>query len=295
MKLRSVLKIATYLFAILPFFSSSNSSNCTYAGSINLGQAANFVVLGLENGTVIINSATSITGDVGYSDGVVSNTNQKVDSFVGTAYVHSGATFNHTMATYDPSGGIQTGPGVVDDLLDQANADALAASAAAAALGPPTHVLGELGDNDNVVVNSVGTMNIVSLTSLDYKEDVFEISGGPNDFFFINVSGNFEMDNSQIVLSGVAPSHVLWNFPNASTIDINKEGNVFRGTILAPVGSVEYHNPATFEGAIIAKDIDLHSDFNITHVGFVPEPSSLVLVIFGVATSLGLRQRCIRS
>src|SRR5438046_8567249 len=36
----------------------------------SLGEAANFVVLGLANGDVSINSATSITGNVGYSAGV---------------------------------------------------------------------------------------------------------------------------------------------------------------------------------------------------------------------------------
>ncbi len=268
------------------------------AASISLGQAADFVILGLENGTVTINSATSIIGNVGYSAGVVSTTNQKVDTFTGTVFVHSTATFSYTAATFVPSGGFMYGPGAVDTKLNQANIDALSASSMAAALAP-THVLPPLGDNDNVVINSLGAVNVVSLPSLDYKEDVMELVSRPGftDTFIINVAGNFEMDASEIKLTGLSPGNVLFNFPNASTIDINKAENIFRGTILAPVGDVEYHNPATFTGAIIAKYIDVHSDFNISNdpfipppIGNIPEPATWVLVAMGILGALTRRQ-----
>jgi choice-of-anchor A domain-containing protein len=248
-----------------------------------LGEASNFAVLGLEGGSVIINSATSITGDVGYGINVTSKTNQKVDSFDGTAYVHSTATFNYTPATFTPTGGIITG-GAADALLEQATADALAASTKLAAY-TPTVTLGALGDNDSLVLNSTGDMNIFSLTSLDYKEDVLELVGrtGFDDYFVFNIDGSFDFSNSEIKLTGVSADHVIFNFLNASNIKVNKAGTSFAGTILAPLGSVDYHNPASFTGSIIAQNINLHSDFNITNPPqTVPEPSTLLLLMAGL-------------
>jgi choice-of-anchor A domain-containing protein len=242
--------------------------------SINLGAAGNFGILGLNNGTVTINSATSITGDVGYSNGVVSNTNQKVDSFNGTVYVHSGATFNYTPATFNPSGGFVIG-GAADGLLNQANSDALSASSTYFGLGV-TQTLGAINDT-SVLVNSTGAVNVISISSINLNSDHFTINSraGFNDLFIFNVTGSF--DWSQSIADGTAlPGNILWNFPNASSINVNKQATVFEGTILAPTGSVIYHNPATFTGSIVALNIDLHSDFNMSQPP-VPADSSTPL------------------
>src|SRR6185503_445428 len=120
------------------------------ADPVNLGAAGYFAILGLadhnctgcQDASITINSATTINGNVGYGAGTTSGTNQKVGTFNGTALVSSTAAFTDTSATFQPTGGILTGsavPGIggfptVDALLNQANADALAASTAAAAL-----------------------------------------------------------------------------------------------------------------------------------------------------------------
>lgn len=268
-------------FALLLMLGATGHAHASTLAS--LGAADQFGILGLENGTVIINSATSIVGDVGYSAGVVSTTNQKVDLFDGTAYVSSTANFSYTAATFVPTGGIQTGP-AVDQLLAQANADALAAAAHFASLAA-THSLGALGDNDDRTVTSVGDVNVVSLTSLNYKSDTLTLVGRPghDDIFIFNVAGNFNFSQSTIELHDVLAYNVIFNFLNPASISINKDSSVFNGVILAPTGSVDYHNPATFDGAIIAKDINLHSDFNLTHT-VIPEPSSLALLALGALT-----------
>jgi choice-of-anchor A domain-containing protein len=267
--------VRAFGFLVLVNALSASLVRPAFCGPVDLGAAGDFAVLGLQNGTVIINSATSLVGNVGYCWNQVSTTNQKVDFFTGAAYVHSTATFNHTPATFAPSAGIHFGSSeaTVDPYLDQAHTDALAASAAATVL-PPTHVLGVLGDNDSRTVNSTGPVNVVSISSLDYNSDHLDFVTRPGfeDFFIVNVSGDFAFSQSQINLVGVGPGHVLFNFPNASNIDINKSSTIFFGTILAPLGDLTYHNPATFEGAIIALHINLHSDFNLSHVPFGEGP-----------------------
>lgn len=105
------------------------------------------------------------------------------------------------------------------------------------------------------------------------------LCGDASDYFLINVTGDFQFSQSVIQLaSGVTASHVLWNFPSTTAytrnILINKSTTVWTGTILAPNlpkgVSVEYHNPAEFNGAIIANNVTVHSDFNLNTVPFQP-------------------------
>jgi len=169
------------------------------AVTFDLGVAGGFTVLGLNNGDITINSATSILGDVGYSQGVTSTTNQKVDTFTGTARVHTGVnSFVPTVATFQPSGGIVSDP-ANDTLLNQANSDAAAAAAAISVL-TPTANLGNLGDNDSFGV----TAGVYTIGSLDFKEDTITLTGNGNDAFIFNVSGSFDFSNSQILLQGGA-------------------------------------------------------------------------------------------
>mgnify|MGYP003657756123 CR=1 FL=1 len=265
---RERLKLVTLAGALLAFSAGSA------AAAPFLGSANDFVVLGLNNGSVIINSATSIEGDVGYSSGVTSGTNQKIDSFVGSAFVHSNVNdFTYTAATYAPTGGIHPVPPIppgsdasVDAKLDQANADVAQAIIDIGTLAIGLS-LGAIDDDDNPTVNAMNGLdetNVVSISSLNVKEDTFTIKGDAGDVFVFIVSGNWDWASSEIVLDGVDLDNVLFYFSGASSVKFSKEETVFAGTIFAPIGSVEYHNPATFTGRIIAQDIDLHSDFNIS-------------------------------
>lgn len=246
-------------------------ANCNNTQSC-LGEAANYGILVLENGNLIINSATNISGDVGYSANVTSLDNKKAGNdgpFDGTAYVHSNInSFAYDNGNFLPSGGVVQNNPTEDARLDQANADALAAATFYSNFSPDI-VLGNLQDNDNQTINRVGNLTVVEIASLDYKEDVLELVGqaGQNDAFIINVLGDFDFSGSEIRLTNVLPEQVVFNFPNASNILLNKASNIFNGTILAPTAVIEYHNPAIFNGAIIGSNINLHSDFNLHHYG----------------------------
>ena len=298
---------ATVLAAVTVCFTLS----ATPAHAAILSPADQFVILGIggtsaaSRGDVSINSATSIIGNVGYNQFTTSLTNQKVNLFTGTAYVHSevapggvtGANWDYAAATYAPSGGIQYGSAnaAVDTLLTDARTAALAASTFYGGL-PATQTLPALNDASLNIVSDQ-SVNVINIPSINVNSDTITLTGRPGftDTFIIRTTGSFDISQSTISLVNTDAAHVLWYFPTAgSHILLNKDSTVFNGTILAPFTTnsepVEYHNPATFNGAIIARDIDVHSDFNINHVPFVPEPSSLAAVAMGLC-ALATRRR----
>lgn len=227
-----------------------------------------FGLLGLQNGTFTINSGRNLIANVGYSKGVTSNTNQKIDNFTGTSYVHSQvSSFVYAAATYQPTGGIIRNTSAADSILDQANQNAISASALYASFTPNV-VMGNVTTNQTITGVAMNT--VVRMASMNYNSNVLNLVGtvGGDDGFIINVTGNFDFSQSEIRLTNIRPERVIFNFPNASAITINKASNIFNGTVLAPIGSVIYHNPAVFNGAIIAKNIAVHSDFNLTQKSF---------------------------
>ena len=107
---------------------------------------------------------------------------------------------------------------------------------------------------------------------MNYKEDSIELVSrdGFDDYFIFNVNDSFNFAASKIILTGTTADHVLFNFLGGSNCDvaIKKSESEFYGTILAPYATVEYHNPATFVGAIIGLNLNLHSDFNLIYKPF---------------------------
>jgi hypothetical protein len=275
----------------------------------SLGEAANFVVLGLANGDVSINSATSITGNVGYSAGVNVSQAQKVDTFTGAAVVSSTATNpgNFNSSTFVPSLGFQCASAAncptytsfsvnsnVDTHLNQANIDALAAASAYAALGAAAdQSLSGLTSDQSFTASGPDDVYTIAINGdINYNSNVLTLNGraGHNDAFVIDVTGNMGWSQSQIVLNNVTPDHVIFNFTTSgATVDVNKATTVFSGVILDPTGSVVYNNPATFTGELIAKNITLHSDFNIKQFQ-APAPGTATLLLLGL-TLITFRRR----
>ncbi len=260
--------------------------------NLSVGSASGFGLLGLDNGNVSINLSTQLVGDVGYSNGVDSVINQKAENFAGSALVHSGATFSYEASNFLPSGGIQSGAGI-DSRLNQANADILRLAGNLSGLGA-TQSGGFLADDDSRIFVSNAALNVIDVTGVSYNSDTLTLQSrtGLSDTFVIRVSGNFTFSQSEVILDGITAENVIFYFPNASSILVNKDASDFHGTILAPTGSVVYHNAAQFSGAIIAKNIDVHSAFNLEQVTFVvPEPSAALLGLAGLGLVLFRRKR----
>jgi hypothetical protein len=289
------------------------------ADPITLGTTSDFVLLALNNGYLSINSATSISGNVGASSSVDIASAQKVDTFIGSTYLYSGSTttdFTGTYAdaTFNPTGGIHSGNtsgcpadplfscdgASVNNKLNQANADAAALQAQLAGLSYAS--LGAVTDSLNLT-SGPGGLNAFDASLWNYNADTLTLHGDASSWFVFRINGTSNnWAHAQTILDGVLANHVLFYFTGdtslgADVVDIYKDDNVFSGTIFAPFGGVDYHNPATFNGRIIAESITVHSDFNITAVPTrditeIPEPASIVLLGSGLAA---LARRRLRS
>jgi hypothetical protein len=153
--------------------------------------------------------------------------------------------------------------------MAQSAADAVAASAAYAAL-PPTQVMGNL--NNDMSITGTGGVNVVKVNSINYGTgDVLTLAGGPNDVFVINVAGNFRFQSGALQLQGVTPDRVIFNVPTAgNNVTISGENSVFRGTILAPNRTVDDTRTGNFTGSIIARNVNVTGGDQLHEMSFTP-------------------------
>jgi hypothetical protein len=217
--------------------SGFDSSGTAAAGMVVLGTAKNYAVLGLPN-TQINNSLVTITGNEGVSQGGTL-TNMAPSSIKGNVYEYASGQYSGPGVI---TGSVNVNPG----LLAQNDADALAASAAAAGLAP-TQTFGNI--NVGTTVTGNGGLNVIQINGSITKSLI--LNGGPNDVFIVNVTGTVSLGGSDVLglAGGVAASHVLYNFVGNSGTIATHVGNVLYGTLLAPKYS--FNLDGAFIGEII--------------------------------------------
>jgi choice-of-anchor A domain-containing protein len=229
----------------------------TPATLTGLGTAGQFAIFDINGGQFSI-TGSSIAGNVGIGPNTSGNFNKTTVTGVVDIAHTADAHLNN------PNGKVSATGGIVTESLAQAQSDAKAASKADAAQAP-TQTFGNRTASLTLIGN--GGTNVIGMTSLDFAKKTLTLVGGANDVFVFNVTHDFTFDHSQIVLTGgVTANHVLFNFTKASTIDITDSSTVV-GTFLAPKGSVELDN-SSFQGELIAKNLVVHSDQNLTAAAF---------------------------
>lgn len=102
------------------------------------------------------------------------------------------------------------------------------------------------------------------------------IQGSPSTFVLINVLGqSVELRNLTVSLSGgVTPNHVLFNYPQATTLSL--AGVAFQGTLLAPLAAVSISS-GMIQGQLVAASVTGNGNFDMNpYVGCLPVPPGSV-------------------
>jgi hypothetical protein len=123
----------------------------------------------------------------------------------------------------------------------------------------PTQTFSSLTSTQTIVGN--GGQNVIDVTNNVHLSggNTFTISGGPSDTFVFNIgNGGLQLDGgSNIVLSGVKPSQVVFYFPGSASWEVQTSGNAnTAGTFLAPYGGIQInggvHNSDFISGTTLS-------------------------------------------
>jgi len=203
-----------------------------------------------------MSGSSSVRGTVA-NTGVANagNVNMSGSSLIsGVLSLNTAGRLNKS-GTSTVAGGVQQNT-VTDGVLDQAVADALAASQSAAnlpaTLTSPTSVTISSPSQNKTITGGMGT-NVLNITNLAISNGTLTLSAPHGGSFIINVSGSFALSGaSRIVLAGgITPADVLYNFVGSGGSIAMSGGASVAGILLAPRRGVSLSN-STVTGEVIS-------------------------------------------
>jgi hypothetical protein len=277
-------------------------ANEARATSVTLGTAAGYGILTGANETTVIGGAFRMTGNLGLGTGYdvkITGTNSQT----GTTYYDgagSGGGWNNS--------GTYTTAGSVNQSMSQQVTDAITASAAAYAKTATAGFGAQSGST--VTLNAISNLseNVLDVSSVSLTNGTitFNDNGFSGAKYIINVTGNFSLANTTMVLTGGATAaDIIWNIEGTgSTVSIT--GGTSYGTFLVPSSNVTIGGGGSLKGELIAGANNLSkgytlteqsSGYNITSFAYVPqathvpEPSSIALFGSGVVAVAAFARR----
>ena len=222
-----------------------------------LGPASGFAVLGLQGSIINLSSGPlRIHDNVGI--GQSGNFN-----FSGGGEVCDTLDADPTAQVNISGGGTTITCGTVQMSMSSIQNAALAESNAAAAL-TPTQTFNQIVSSQTIVGN--GGQNVILVTQLIHLSGGnLIISGKSLDTFIFNVTQGLQLDGgANIVLQGVPPSNVLFNFPGSGD-QIQTSGNAqTAGIYLAPNRVIQINGGVHNSEFISGRSLSFQSNPSVT-------------------------------
>lgn len=253
------------------------------ANSLDLGVLANYAVVDLGNGTTLGQNSGPVAGNELLGNGVTA----------GFAGGGNGGLSNGGILYYDSTvlgtntfSQLQNPPTtmlVPTTVTAAALSQAQSVSNAASALGT-TQTFTDLKDTTTVTGN--GGLNVIKVGTIES----LKLSGSASDIFVFNVSGAFNT-NQAMVLGGVLPSHILFNFTGTSgAVFQTAGGNTVYGTFLATDGGRFQFSNLDLTGELIntGGDVQLVSGSSVPTFTPFTTPAPLPAPLWSAAALLAM-------
>jgi choice-of-anchor A domain-containing protein len=161
----------------------------------------------------------------------------------GHFHLSGGATLSATLyadtsATVQIDGGSALAGGILTQSMSALQAAAIALSNSASTL-TPTQTFSQI--TSTLTITGNGGQNVIRVSGNFHLSGAqLTLSGGPSDTFIINAPGGMQLDGgAKIILMGISPSQVLFNFPGSGG-QVQTSGNAnTAGIFLAPMKQMQ--------------------------------------------------------
>lgn len=140
-------------------------------------------------------------------------------------------------------------------------------------------------------LNFTGTnaINIFTVSGADLASTTnFNVNAPAGSLVIFNISGITDQFSGGINLTGIGASNVLYNFFQATTLNLNNIG--VQGTILAPNATLNFNN-GNVDGQVLVKNVASNGQISISNTRYagtlpaptaaVPEPGTWAMMITG--------------
>jgi hypothetical protein len=250
-----------------------------------LGTGANFAVFGLTGLSASTYTVTELGATIYGNEGI-----SRYGTIAGSTATHVyGNIYEYGTGTTQVTGSPAVS-GVIypsSSLVGLANTDisgAISSMAGAGRTQSPGSLLGAMTVTGNHL--GAGAANVIDFTNITLSNNANLILSGDNtDYFVVRISGSLSLSSgSQIVLAGVASSHVIYDFTGTGTI-YTEAGTSIAGIVIAPTMSAGSSIGGTINGGLFVGNHNLTLASSAVVSG-IPEPGTFVLIggaLIGVA------------
>ena len=247
------------------------ASDLNADGSINVGSANLFTVLAKGDASFVDENITGPSMVVGnFAVGGSGNFSMSDGDLYGDLYMHTGGkvTFSgpanhHGFNTYTTGVDAPINSAIADAISLSNTAGAEASSSASAYTVNGSHtLLTTVNSGSSMTVadsNPFGGKIVLNLQDFVRTNGTFTLQGTAMTTYIINVSRNFSLNNSSVILSGgLLASHVLFNVTGTGGQVSLNQGTQMSGTLLAMGRKVDLSGGKVF-GRVLADQVVITS------------------------------------